>query len=522
MYQESVGSRKTLGDVDIIFHEGIYHLFHLVLPNHDYIAHAVSNDCIRWRRVENALFIGHPGSWDDSMLWTVHVTQDPQQQNRWRMFYTGLSRRDQGRKQRIGLAVSDNLYTWQKSSVHWRDMRSPLPYALYGQPPQPTFEFDEASCFPLHSGSRYYESDINEGRQWISWRDPFYFHDGEQGWLLCAGRTNSGPIVRRGCVALLEEVAADHFEARPPLFHPRLFDDIEVPNLLCLDGTFYLVGSIREEARVRYWRSDSMKGPWVAPSHNVLMGSGNYAGRISGDEHGYLFWSFFSKHAYERGTRNVLPPPKRLFKKPNGDLGLKTFKVFDTLVETTLNPKYIQPIIEPAVNSVRIDDQSHSEYPHFAKTHGFEIFLFQYKISCFRLQAELSVGDCGNCGLVFRFNPETRDGYYLVLDLKRGNVELRAWGTNPHAVGESAIQFTVLQQGFWSPQKDLPVAFSLIVFGSYIELSIESEVILSLADHAFHGEGVGFFAETATFTIANTQLDVLQSPIQSDDQLATG
>ena len=31
-----------IGDVHVVRHEGLYHLFHLVLPNHAYIAHAVS------------------------------------------------------------------------------------------------------------------------------------------------------------------------------------------------------------------------------------------------------------------------------------------------------------------------------------------------------------------------------------------------------------------------------------------------------------------------------------------------
>ncbi len=52
MYIESDGSRKSLGDVDVLYHEGIYHLFHLVLPNHDYIAHAISRDGLFWIRVE--------------------------------------------------------------------------------------------------------------------------------------------------------------------------------------------------------------------------------------------------------------------------------------------------------------------------------------------------------------------------------------------------------------------------------------------------------------------------------------
>ena len=56
--------RFEIGDVDVVFHDRTFHLFHLVLPNHDYIAHAVSEDGLTWRRVDNALFISNPGNWD--------------------------------------------------------------------------------------------------------------------------------------------------------------------------------------------------------------------------------------------------------------------------------------------------------------------------------------------------------------------------------------------------------------------------------------------------------------------------
>ena len=125
MFVETEGSRKAIGDVDVLYHDGLYHLFHLVLPNHDFIAHAVSTNGINWRRVNNALFLGDPGSWDDLMLWTMHVTPDPHHAGRWRMFYTGLSRREQGRVQRIGLAVSDDLFRWRKAPVNWRDRSGP-------------------------------------------------------------------------------------------------------------------------------------------------------------------------------------------------------------------------------------------------------------------------------------------------------------------------------------------------------------------------------------------------------------
>lgn len=522
MYQESVGSRKTLGDVDIIFHDGIYHLFHLVLPNHDYIAHAVSNDCVRWRRVDNALFIGDPGSWDDSMLWTVHVTENPKRKGGWRMFYTGLSRRDQGQKQRIGLAESDNLYTWQKAPVHWQDRRSQLPYDLPGKPANPAFAFDEQSCFPLQPDSSHYESDVDTARHWVSWRDPFYFNDGHKGWLLCAGRVNHGPLVRRGCVALMEETADNHFAAREPLFHARLYDDIEVPNLFVMGDDFYLIGSIREEAKVRYWRAKSMAGPWVSPSDNVLIGTGNYAGRVSADDKGFLFWSFFSKSSTDRGSKNLLPPPKRLFQKSNGNLALKTYEVFDDLVEEQLDVGRICALIGDPTKAHDEHCVVGDDHLTLSQDSAFEIFLFKHQVTCFRLQAKLSIGDQGQCGLVFRLDPESRDGYYLALDLGHGYAELRAWGTSDSPFGESAISYSVLQEGKWVTEANRPLAISLIMFGSYIEFSVEGEVILSLADQTFQNAGVGFYVDTATIDVLDAKLEALESPIQSDEQLATG
>src|SRR5690606_9959886 len=118
--QDVSSGHKTMGDVDVLYHDGVYHLFHLVLPNHDFIAHAVSTDGLNWQRVQNALFIGHPGSWDDHMLWTMHVSADPWKPGRWRMFYTGVARLNGGYAQRVGCAYSYDLLKWEKAADHWK------------------------------------------------------------------------------------------------------------------------------------------------------------------------------------------------------------------------------------------------------------------------------------------------------------------------------------------------------------------------------------------------------------------
>ncbi|GAA4453689.1 glycosyhydrolase [Novipirellula rosea] len=530
MFSETDGSRKTIGDVDILFHNGLYHLFHLVLPNHDFIAHAVSTDAINWRRVSNALFIGDPGSWDDLMLWTMHVSPDPHQAGRWRMFYTGLSRRDQGRYQRLGMAVSDDLYHWQKSPVHWQDHRGPKDPSRVKEAVRQSrrevadclhAEYDSESCLPLEPDSRYYESSLSEGRHWVSFRDPFYYHDGEHGWLLAAGRVKEGPIVRRGCVALMKEVAPHHFEAQPALHHPRLYDDVEVPNLIYFDDDYYLIGSIREDAKIRYWHTKKIGDPWQSYHDNVLLAQGNYAGRVCRDDHGWLLWNFYSMNLTDRTAENLMPPPKRLVRSDSGLLRAVTFEGIDDYLRESIDCRCIHSLIEdvgPQIQVCRVG----GGHLDLACESGFQAFVFDGTLDCFRFQAKLEMQGLGKCGIVFRLDPETRDGYYLSLDILKGVAQLRAWGTGADGSGEHMMTFRSLQTGFWYSKSRSEASIQLLAFGSYLELSVDGRVVLSLADQTFDTGQLGIYLEAAEVRVSEVELDRLASPSQTDDHLASG
>ncbi|QDV45569.1 hypothetical protein Enr13x_54480 [Stieleria neptunia] len=530
MFTETDGSRKTIGDVDVLFHDGLYHLFHLVLPNHDFIAHAVSTDALNWRRVNNALFIGDPGSWDDLMLWTMHVSPDPHHSGRWRMFYTGLSRRDQGNFQRLGMAVSDDLFHWEKAPVRWEDHRGPRDPERVKRALQQSRAtsadprhamFDPTSCFPLEPDPEYYEASLDEGRHWVSFRDPFYHHDGNDGWLMAAGRVNTGPVVRRGCVALMKEVEPNHFVAHPPLHHPRLYDDIEVPNLIVVDDDHYLIGSIREDAKIRYWHTDEIGHRWQSYHDNVLLPQGNYAGRVCRDQQGWLLWNFYSMNREDRTAENLMPPPKRLVKNEHGLLRAVTFEGIAEFVVESLDAKCIHSLIEdvgPQMRQCRVD----GGHLDLACESGFQAFLFDDRLDHFRFQAKLEMQGLGKCGLVFRLDPESRDGYYISLDMLKGVVQLRAWGTGEDGSREQMMQFHPLQSGFWYSQVRDAIAVQLIVFGSYIELSVNGRVVLSLADQSFETGNLGVYLETAEVTVSEIQLDRLAPPNQTDEHLASG
>ncbi len=528
MFSEIEGSRKAIGDVDVVYHDGLYHLFHLVLPNHDFIAHAVSTNGLNWRRVNNALFIGDPGSWDDLMLWTMHVTPDPHRPACWRMFYTGLSRRERGRIQRIGMAVSEDLYHWQKAPVNWKDLRGPSDPELVKQARHISrhlrvsshhAEVDAASSFPLEPDGRYYEALLDDGRHWVSFRDPFFYSEDGQGWLIAAGRVKEGPVVRRGCVSVLKEISPDHFESMPPLHHPGLYDDIEVPNLIRLHNEYYLIGSIREDAKIRYWHTDQIGKPWRSYHDNVLMAKGNYAGRVCQDDRGWLLWNFFSTDAADRTVHNLMPPPKRLVRTEEGLLRVTTFEGFGDWLEEQVDTRCVHCLKEGIGEEHCGADGNRLELQSEA---GFQAFVFDESLIGFRFQAFLRLRGKGKCGLVFRVDPKTHDGYYLSLDLLKGVAQLRRWKTGPAGSGEEMMQFRTLQSGNWYSETPGQAHMQLIAFGSYLECSIDGRVVLSLADQTFHEGLLGVYLETAHLELSEVKLNRMRSPYQSDDHLVTG
>ncbi len=534
MFVESAWSRKAIGDVDVVFHEGLYHLFHLVLPNHDFVAHAISDNGLNWRRVDNAIFIGHPGSWDDLMLWTMHVTADPHGAG-WRMFYTGLSRRDQGLKQRIGLATSQDLYVWHKTPVNWKDLRgandpelvkqarAKLPRLLSNSLQSP---ISETSCFPLEPDPAFYEADVDGPRNWISFRDPFYFHDGERGLLLAAARTKDGPLVRRGCVALMEENSPHHFTFKPPLHAPQLYDDIEVPNLIKLNNEYYLIGSQREDAKIRYWHTRDLQTLWRNYYDNVLLPQGNYAGRVCRDEAGILLWNFYTENSQDRTANNIMPPPKRLQVCDDGQLKAVTYEQFDERANGTIDTRCVRLLKDRArdAHSHHAPQYCHTDQStlQLGSEAGFQAFVFEESVGSFRLAAKLTMQGSGKCGLVSRVDDNSHDGYYISLDLLKGLAQMRSWGTGPLRSGEEMMQFKSLQTGNWYDPNPRDISIQLLAFGSYHELSINGSIVLSLVHDRFTSGLLGFYVETADLLIEQLKVDKLAPPTQSDEHLTTG
>ena len=133
-----------------------WHIFYLKAPKslgdpelrhrNATIGHGVSEDLVNWEIVSDPFGLGHPGAWDDLANWTGSIVPVG---GGWWMFYSGVSSADDGRIQRIGAAVSNDLMTWSKLSEN-----------------------------PVCSADlRWYEEYDNVSWSEEAWRDPWVFPD---------------------------------------------------------------------------------------------------------------------------------------------------------------------------------------------------------------------------------------------------------------------------------------------------------------------------------------------------------
>lgn len=477
MYSGSGFSDWEIGDITVIIHNKVFHLFHLIIPNHDYIAHAVSTDGMSWKRINNALFVGHPGEWDDDMLWTMHVVESA---GKFEMYYTGLQRRDRGVVSRIGLAESTNLIDWTKNTKN---------------------------IFPIEPKGIFYENNQSNPRTWLSFRDPFRFECNGEVYLLVATRTIVGPVSRRGCVGLVK-ITNDVVTLMPPLLYPLVYDDIECPCVFELHGRFYLLGSIREDIKVRYWFAPEFLGEYHSFHADVLLPAGNYAARTVLDGDHLLVYNFF--YAYGKiDSLRVLPPPKELDTDEKGRLLLKTYHLWDKIVKKIFRQEQfgeVKKLLGNKTADMTIDPQ---KWICGARS-GYEIFCFRKQSNSFIWEGLLTVEGMGKLGLVTDLDADG-NGYFISFDVSNGLVNIRSWGFNPLNTKQNFI-FLDIQSGIFTVNSERSFYFRLIRYGNYIELSIDGIVKLTLMDYTFSGENIGLYSSSSIISLKDSIFKTLPDP----------
>lgn len=249
------------------------------------VGHAVSSDLRTWALLPDALAAGARGAFDEIATWTGCVVADGAG---WLMFYTGLAGDS---VQRIGLAESNDLVTWTK------------------HPSNPLLESDP----------QWYEPPAGNGRWQPAWRDPWVYTDGGEHHMLITARVNVGPSPTRGVVARASSDDLRRWRTGPPLTGPSDFAEMEVPQLIDVEGRRVLIFSCGAEGLSPERRREPAAGGSYAlvidgdptPSADALALDlpGWYACRVVADRTGEAHVIGFINHDATGAFVGLLPDP---------------------------------------------------------------------------------------------------------------------------------------------------------------------------------------------------------------------
>lgn len=467
MYTPAGFRAGELGDIEVIAHEGQLHLFHLTLPNHDRVAHLVSDDGLRWQRRPDALRTGPPGAFDDDMIWTVSVTRVV---DRFHMLYTALCSADGGRVQRVGLAVSDDLEQWTKHE-------SPV-----STPVLPHYE-DRPGRAP-----------------WASWRDPKAVSlDDAFATTVCA-RTTAAPARRAGVVATLASQDLRRFDPGPPLFAPRRYWELECPQAFTIDARWFLTASVMDDRSQRYWVADRFAGPWRTPPANRLLPPGHYAARVfqwNGTD-AVLGW-FRDQHG-----RGAVLSPATLGVDASGRLSCAPWPAWAGYEAAAATPWHDH---EPLFGN----PSAHRQGSVLVCESGMELWATPRSWDGALVRAELH-GSAGLTGLAFGLDGEGH-GWFVELDRGEGRCRLVRQGLRRDHDGHPWFTHDVLQEVPFAPF-GARVRLALRVVDREVELAIGDQVILSALVDAVDGIGgrLGAFVDSGRLELLDAEVVPMHTP----------
>lgn len=301
----------------------IYHIYYLQAPRNIQnpddrhavasVGHAVSKDLKIWEEDGIVLEAGPEGSWDDVSIWTGSVIK---KNNTYYMFYTSTSKKDEGRIQRIGVATSKNLYSWEKYENN-----------------------------PVIEAHPYWYEKVNKSIEGVEhWRDPFIIYNKRDKFyyaFICA-RVNYGNHNGRGCIARAKSKDLLDWEVMSPVTDSNNFYNMEVPDLHFNNERWYMFFSTNSEwysekhkreiiplepqTGILYYQSKTLLSKFTPiDNKEILLGSDTqtYGARTIKDVKGdnvVLTWKIKAEGFV--GFAGCLDKPRKLQYMPDGTLKL--------------------------------------------------------------------------------------------------------------------------------------------------------------------------------------------------------
>jgi len=483
--------KTELGDIDVIVHDDVFHVFHLCIPSHDRVAHLTSRDGLNWKDEGTALVAGEPGEFDDDQIWTMGVFEF---NSRFFMLYTGLSKKERGKIQRVGLATSGDLHTWTKHD------RNPV------------------AC----ADARWYEADVDTTHR-VDWRDPKVLVDNGVLHAVVSARASTGPSNRRGCAGYFTSTDGYEWEVRPPLHVLGTCYDFETPALCKLKGRYYLTGICgrnRDESVPDVFRvADKVEGPYRRMRHDALLPAGNQVFKPCTWKGTPLYFHNMRGTAdWPSGQGQVvtcMPPPKVADVEADGALVLRPFQGWDAVARGPWQECPLERLAEEGTSALGIwqvvDGLLQGECAP-----GMGAFLLPGAQDSFILECELEPRDACEFGVVFRADDQADCGTFAAVVAGTRRVQL--YTQQEHYKTPSAgVTYRwrgrrVVQENALPEECGSTVRLRIVAFGPYVEVSLNDRVLISAVTMASEGGRIGVFAEDGRVALRSARLLPLHPP----------
>lgn len=206
---------ELIADHALVFAEGRYHCFHIyhhAEGGPTQLGHITSSDLRHWTREPDILPVAEGEPWEAWGIWAPQVIANPLPGPAWLMLYTGV--KGEGRPQQIGLAFSEDLFTWWRADA----------------------AHEQLNPFYHPTAAWAAWTDDEAAPNWAApCRDPFVYFDEDRWHLLATGKAPD-----RSGLILFAEAAPDSFaffgrDAAAPLLLRESIEQPESPQLVAVD-----------------------------------------------------------------------------------------------------------------------------------------------------------------------------------------------------------------------------------------------------------------------------------------------
>ncbi len=208
--------------------------------------HATSTDLVTWNHHGTCFEPSAGPAWDDYTTWTGSTVRGDD--GHWHLYYTGASRGEDGKYQRIGHAISDDLHNWERVGDGMiLDLKGP--------------------------NAHHYETDYPNTWHDRAMRDPWVMKDPGGGWTMHFTARVSGvdEANAAGCIGLATSPDGYTWTLEPPAFAGG-YGQLEVPQVFEAGGRWYCLFCTAAEHHSRDL-AESIPGGPVTGSH-YLIGAG--------------------------------------------------------------------------------------------------------------------------------------------------------------------------------------------------------------------------------------------------------